>query len=66
MNSKSFDVSSSVGTSMHKLFVTTRNVSTVQVTVRATTLTDVGIRLRLPISLKAESASMLGVSSAKT
>ena len=42
----------SVGTSMHKRFVTTHNVSTVQVTVRATTLTDVGIRLRLPMSLK--------------
>ena len=42
----------SVGTSKHKRFVTLDNVSTVEVAVRAMTLTDVGIRLRLPISIK--------------
>ena len=38
---------------MHKRFVIIDNVSTVQVDVRAMTLTDVGIRMKLPISLKA-------------
>ena len=42
----------SVETAMHKRFVTIDNISKVEVVVRAITLTDVGIRLPLPISLK--------------